>query len=116
MIGLKHSWRIIKPLAVLLQPNMGSTNISGIPEALKRWVDSGSDAIIKEQRREQISEYNVILVVSDGHFNNDHSATKSLLDCQHKLKAWFDADPVIVIWDVVENTDWGYGTSKNYCI
>lgn len=76
----------------------GSTNVSTIATELKRWVDS--DEALKSQRIEQIQQYPVWLMISDGDLNSSYNATASMQDFQMKMLQWFGASPVIVVWDV----------------
>lgn len=76
----------------------GSTNISSVPTALKQWVDAGGAE--SEMRKEQINQYPVWLVISDGDINNASNATASVQDFMHKMRQWFGWSGVLVIWDV----------------
>jgi hypothetical protein len=46
--------------------NGGSTNFDGVANKIKEWVDSAPNSVEKEHRREQINDYPVFLVISDG--------------------------------------------------
>jgi hypothetical protein len=76
----------------------GSTQITSVPTALKQWVDAGGSEA--EMRKEQINQYPVWLVISDGDINNASNATASVQDFMHKMKQWFGWSGVLVIWDV----------------
>jgi hypothetical protein len=93
-------------VARLLPADMGSTNFSGIPELFHKWVNEVPDLIA--YRKEQVSQFPVMLILTDGDFNNQPSPSQSLLDFQMKMRQWFSAEPVIVIWDVSGTTQtWG---------
>lgn len=89
-----------KNVSPLVTTNEGGTNISNIAIALKTWVDSSQNEIEKNHRIEQIQQYSVILCTSDNEFNNRNTAGSSLRDLQMKLKQWFNAEPVILLWDL----------------
>jgi hypothetical protein len=87
--------------------NGGSTNFDGVANKIKEWVDS-VDGIEREHRREQINDYPVFLVASDGDLNSSHSAGASMTQFMMKMKQWFGWDGVVVIWDIPK-----YGDSVN---
>jgi hypothetical protein len=76
----------------------GGTNFSSVAQALKQWVDSTPD--FKSQRIEQINQYPVWLVISDGDINSHGDAARSMMDFKSKMLQWFGWDGVVVIWDV----------------
>lgn len=87
-------------ISKLLKTPGGRTNISAIPETMKQWVDSASDAIEKNHRIELIQQYPVFLLLSDSEFNNRARVERSLANFQMKMKQWFGHEPVIVLWDI----------------
>jgi len=82
----------------------GSTNISGLAEQFKSFVDSAKTEYIREKRIEMIKGYKTLLVISDGDLNNQLSAAKSIQDCIMKLKHWFGWEGKFVIWEVPNYT------------
>ncbi len=87
-------------VGAFVNASMGSTNFTGIAENIRKWVDSSTSEVEKAHRREQVSDYQVMLVISDGDLNNSHSAAASMADFQMKMRQWFSWDGVIVLWDV----------------
>ena len=55
-----------KTISNFVNHAMGSTNFSGVAENIRKWVDSAANEVEKKHRAEQINEYQVILVISDG--------------------------------------------------
>lgn len=92
------NWNRVKPL---VETTMGGTNVDQIAVGLKDWLNE--DRSLRSQRLEVISKYPVWLIVSDGEFNNNGSAKRSLQAMKH-LAASEGIDPVIVVWDVTQNT------------
>lgn len=95
----------------ILNCNMGGTNFAGIPEVMKKWVDSSPDEVTKAQRIEQISDYQVMLLISDGDLNNQSNVSQSFLDFQMKMKQWFGWDGIVVVWDIPK---YGEGSKSSY--
>lgn len=87
-------------LGAFVHSGGGNTNISGLAERMREWVHQVNDDVVKQHRIEQINEYQVFLVVSDGDLNNSHSAATSMTDFIMKMKQWFGWDGVVVLWDV----------------
>lgn len=87
----------------------GSTQLSSIPVALKAWVDETEE--FKSQKIEMICKYPVILVMSDGEFNNSRTPSSSFLEFQNNMRQWFGWEGVTVVWDVKEA---GYGDGKKF--
>ena len=82
----------------IIGSNGGSTNVAGLADKLKEWVDA-SDGISKSTKIEQILGYQVILIVSDNEFNNNSTQQSSLMSVKHKLLQYFGWNGVIVVWD-----------------
>lgn len=83
----------------------GSTNISGLATTIKQWVEGTTDPVVKAHRIEQINDYQVFLIVSDGDLNNSHTAAASMTDFIHKMKQWFGWNGVVVMWEVPKYGD-----------
>jgi hypothetical protein len=92
-------------VSMFVNSNQGGTNFSGIPEKMREWVNSASDEETKNQRKEQILEYPVFLLVSDGDLNNSTTPTKSFIDFQMKMKQWFGWEGVVILWNVPKYGD-----------
>lgn len=85
--------------------NGGSTNFDGVAKRIKQWVDDASDSVEKEHRREQINQYPVFLVATDGDFNNSSSAASSMNQFMMNMKQWFGWNGVVVLWDIPKHGD-----------
>lgn len=77
------------------------TNISSIPEDMHRWT-KGDSALI-----EQIQQFPVWTIITDGNWNNMHSPEASMNDFMRKCELYFGFKPFIVAIDVA------YGTSAS---
>ena len=85
--------------------NGGYTNFDGVAKRIKQWVDDASDSVEKEHRREQINQYPVFLVATDGDFNNSSSAASSMNQFMMNMKQWFGWNGVVVLWDIPKHGD-----------
>lgn len=92
-----------------------STNIASVGEKIKEWVNSEPEFI--QMKKEQLMDYKVFLIISDGDLNNDSTQLKSVQQLQMDMKQWFGWDGVIVLWDVVpdskNNKSSYFDTSEN---
>ena len=88
-------------ISKILTARSGGTNFSSVASAFKRWLDDSRDESEKEIKKENIRQYPVFLVISDGHFNSHHNEKTSLLAFKQNMLQWFGWDGVVVIWDVV---------------
>lgn len=84
-----------------LMPN-GMTNVTSFAAVLERWVNQVSGAEC-EMRKEVFNGYQVLLIISDGEFNNSYSATSSLQQLKHSLLRITGWNGVIVVWDANES-------------
>lgn len=80
----------------------GYTHLTTMTATLKAWVDS--DPSLKEMRKEIVANYPVWLLISDGAFNNGSSKSDSVLEFKRELLHYFGANPVIVLWDIVDSS------------
>lgn len=78
----------------------GVTKLNAVSKRLKAWVDE--DPSLKQMRVEAIQQYPVWLIISDGDFNNNDNGPASLLQFKSEMLQWFGADPVIVLWDILD--------------
>ena len=92
----------------LVYPNLCSTHLSSFSEYLYEWVNA--DSVLRSNRIEQLRQYPVFLVISDGDLNSDYSAKASMKSALHTLHqiGW---DGVIVVWDVNTGAKY-YGYNK----
>lgn len=72
----------------------GGTNISAIPEGLKRVVDANPAVL------DALKAYPVWTIISDGEWNNLRSPEASLNDFMRKCESYFGFKPFIVAIDV----------------
>jgi hypothetical protein len=80
----------------------GSTDLVSVCRLLKNWVDE--DPLTKQLKVEAIQEYPVWLIISDGDLNNSRDATQSMAEFKQTMLQYFGFDPVVVIWDIKEET------------
>ena len=57
--------------------NMGGTDFSSVAKVFYEWINN--DINFRQQRIEQLQQYPVILVVSDGDMNSDSTAADSMM-------------------------------------
>lgn len=77
--------------------NMGGTDFSSVAKVFYEWINN--DINFRQQRIEQLQQYPVILVVSDGDMNSDSTAADSMMrfmSVMHQI-GW---NGVVVVWDV----------------
>ena len=72
----------------------GSTNISAIPEGLKRTCDEHPEVL------DALNSYPVWTIISDGEWNNLRSPEASLNDFMRKCETYFGFRPFIVAIDI----------------
>ncbi len=87
----------------LISANMGSTDLSSLANTVKGWVDS--NPALKESRIEQIQEYQVFMVISDGDLNSSSGQAASLNQFVMKMKQWFGWNGIVLLWDVPKSGD-----------
>lgn len=81
--------------------NHGGTDINSIFKAFQDFVEEpGQD---RQARIEALAEYPVILIISDGDFNQSYSPHASIREFQHNMLRSFGWNGVIVIWDAWQN-------------
>jgi hypothetical protein len=74
------------------------TNISSIPENLHAWAQGESAKI------EQLQQFPVWTLISDGNFNNMYSPESSLNDFMKRCENYFGFRPFLVIIDVANHS------------
>jgi hypothetical protein len=88
----------LQTVSHFVNSSLGGTDFTTVASTMKEWVNS--DISMKETKIEQIRQYPVFLVVSDGDFNSSSSALQSLRQFQQNMLQWFGWDGVVVVWDV----------------
>lgn len=88
-------------ISKFINSNMGGTYFVRVADELRRWVNS--DSILRDYRIEQLQQYSVILVISDGDMNSSYSAASSMQEFMGAMRqiGW---EGVVVVWDVKENS------------
>lgn len=89
-----------KRIYKVLSTDMGGTHFDTVSHVFKNWLDSSEDEATKKVRIEMIQSYPVFLVVSDGDFNGQVSASQVMAQFQQNMKQWFGWEGVVVLWDV----------------
>lgn len=88
-------------MSKILYPNGGSTNVSTIGSKILSWVKEKRE--FQDIRIEWIKNFKVILIISDGDFNNSYTAASSLKELKVILEklGW---EGVIAVWFVTPET------------
>ena len=84
-------------LSKFINSDMGGTSFDTVAKKIKQWIES--DSTLKTHRIEQLQQYPVFLVVSDGDMNSSNTAAQSLMDFRGVL-GQYGWDGVVVVWDV----------------
>lgn len=87
-------------LAPIVNANYGSTDLSGVAERVRKWTEEAEDSVEKAHRIEQLQQYRVVLVISDGDLNNKPTQAQSMSSFVMKMKQYFGWEPVIVLWEI----------------
>lgn len=92
-------------LSKFINSNMGGTYFNTVSEKLTSWVNE--NPLFKQHRIEQLQQYPVIIVVSDGDMNSDYTAGESMNRFMNGMRqlGW---NGVVVVWNVKE------GVNDNY--
>lgn len=85
--------------------DMGGTTFASVAKEMDSWVGLATNEAEKKQRIEQINQYPVFLVVTDGDFNSDRSQAQSLMAFRTYMLQKFGWDGVVVVWDVPKSGD-----------
>jgi hypothetical protein len=93
------SWNLDNVAKAARNRNEG-TNINSIASAIESWIRSTSNVSEQEYRKEWISRYPVMLIVSDGDMNNSHGAARSVMQFQQSMRQIAGWEGVVVIFDV----------------
>jgi hypothetical protein len=89
----------------------GATHFGTVADTLKKWVDE--DPQDSNRRKEIIQGYPVWVCISDGDLNGCGGPNGTMADFQMKMRQWFGAEPVVVVWDIImgnnDNTNYFQG-------
>ena len=97
-------------LSKFVNSNMGGTYFSTVSEKLTSWINEIPE--FKQHRIEQLQQYPVIVVVSDGDMNSDYSAGESMNRFMNGMRqlGW---NGVVVVWNVKEGISDNYSLGSN---
>ena len=84
-------------IAPFINANDGSTNFDSVAKRFAQWIESEPE--LKQHRMEQLQQYPVIVVVSDGDLNNRHTAVASMAEFQNTM-SHYGWNGVTVVWNV----------------
>jgi hypothetical protein len=84
-------------ISKFINANEGSTNFDSVAQRFAQWIESEPE--LKQYRMEQLQQYPVIVVVSDGDLNNRHTAVASMAEFQNTM-AHYGWNGVTVVWNV----------------
>jgi hypothetical protein len=93
---MSFSWNF-NNLSKFINSSMGGTYFSTVADKLEEWINE--DSLLKQHRIEQIQQYPVIVVVSDGDMNSDSTAAQSMMRFMSKMNQ-YGWNGVVVVWDV----------------
>lgn len=80
-----------------INAEMGGTHFNSVAQRIKKWVNSDNDT--KQIKIEQLQQYPVFVVISDGDMNSSTNPAQSMMDFRREMLE-FGWDGVVVIWDV----------------
>jgi hypothetical protein len=85
-----------------------STNFASVAGAFEIWVNS--EPAYRQMKVEQLQQYPVFILISDGDLNNQSSPAKSMMEFQAKMRhlGW---EGVVVVWEVGHRA---VGTASKY--
>ena len=92
-------------LSSIVNSNYGSTDLSGVAERVRKWTEEAEDSVEKAHRIEQLQQYRVVLVISDGDLNNYRSQAQSMSSFVMKMKQYFGWEPIVVLWEIPKAGD-----------
>jgi hypothetical protein len=95
------SWNF-NNISKFVNSNMGGTHLHTVADKLEDWVKE--DELLKQHRIEQLQQYPVILVVSDGDLNSDYTAAQSMMRFMSKMNQ-YGWNGVVVVWNVSNVSD-----------
>jgi hypothetical protein len=84
-------------VAKFINANEGSTNFNSVAKRFGQWIESEPE--LRQYRMEQLQQYPVIIVVSDGDLNNRHTASTSMTEFKNTM-AHYGWNGVTVVWNV----------------
>ena len=98
------SWNF-NNISNFINSNMGGTYLSTVADKFESWINE--DPTFKQHRIEQLQQYPVVLVISDGDLNSDYTAGESMNRFMNKMRQ-YGWNGVVVVWDVKS------GANDNY--
>ena len=96
---LPFSWNF-NNISKFVNSHMGGTYFSTVADKFESWICE--DQLLKQHRIEQIQQYPVIVVISDGDMNSDRTAAQSMMRFMSKMNQ-YGWNGVVVVWDVVNS-------------
>lgn len=84
-------------ISKIVNSSGSSTNFASVAGAFENWVNS--EPAYRQMKVEQLQQYPVFILVSDGDLNNQSSPAKSMMEFQAKMRhlGW---EGVVVVWEV----------------
>lgn len=84
-------------ISKIVNSSGSSTNFASVAGAFEKWVNS--EPTYRQMKVEQLQQYPVFILVSDGDLNNQSSPAKSMMEFQAKMRhlGW---EGVVVLWEV----------------
>lgn len=89
-------------MQTIVHAHMGGTYFSHVATAFADWMESDPDT--RQSKIEQLQNYPVMMVVSDGDMNSSSNPASSMMEFRSKM-ARYGWDGVVVIWDVNTGTN-----------
>jgi hypothetical protein len=80
-----------------INANDGSTNFNSVAKRFAQWIESEPE--LRQYRMEQLQQYPVIIVVSDGDLNNKQTASTSMTEFKNTM-THYGWNGVTVVWNV----------------
>ena len=93
---MPFSWNF-NNIGNFVNSNMGGTYFNTVADKFEFWINE--DPIFKQHRIEQLQQYPVIIVISDGDMNSDRTAGESMNRFMNKMRQ-YGWNGVVVVWDV----------------
>lgn len=92
------SWNF-NNISKFIVPNQGNTNFRTVADKFSEWIEE--DQLFKQHRIEQLQQYPVVLVISDGDMNSSSSQASSMMEFMNKMRH-YGWNGVVVVWNVKE--------------
>lgn len=92
------SWNF-NNISKFVVPNQGNTNFRTVADKFSEWIEE--DQLFKQHRIEQLQQYPVVLVISDGDMNSSSNQASSMMEFMNKMRH-YGWNGVVVLWNVKE--------------